>query len=191
MLFRSAAVGSSVAKAALRQSGRRRMGRVVAVGGLTGVAVVAAMGLIALLGSLSLLVLGVLAAACPHLWVAVRRWRASRASGPALGRPMRKHSPETSPATVSTALLEKPEPTDEVPSEPWLLDDYALCCAWRRSYVVLEHPHPPETYLRVVQQRQLYLDELERRNPTGLAAWFASGARAAGDPTRFIVPGRP
>lgn len=53
---------------------------------------------------------------------------------------------------------------------------------------MLEHEHSPETHLRVVQQRQLYLDELERRNPAGLAAWLASGARAAGDPTRFIVP---
>jgi len=38
-----------------------------------------------------------------------------------------------------------------------------------------------------VEQRQLYLDEFERRNPTGLAEWLASGARAAGDPTRFIM----
>jgi uncharacterized membrane protein YhaH (DUF805 family) len=183
----TAAVSGSVAEAALRESGRRRMRRVGAVGGLAGAAAVSAMGLIALLGSPGLLLLGVLATTCPHLWMAVRRWRASRAPGPARGRHMPKEAPETGARTVPTVLGNGSESPLEVPSEPRLLDDYALCSAWRRSYIVLERPHSPETQLRVVQQRQQYLDELERRNPTGLAAWLASGARAAGDPTRFIV----
>jgi hypothetical protein len=33
----------------------------------------------------------------------------------------------------------------------------------------------------------MYLDELERRNPDGLMAWLASGARAAADPSRYVL----
>jgi hypothetical protein len=38
----------------------------------------------------------------------------------------------------------------------------------------------------VVAQRQVYLDEMERRSPSGLRAWLESGARAAGGPERFL-----
>jgi hypothetical protein len=43
--------------------------------------------------------------------------------------------------------------------------------------------------LSIVEARRDYIDELERRSPHGLMAWLASGARAAGDPSRFIVDG--
>lgn len=179
----AAFVGSSIAGSTLPEWRRKRLGPVAAAGALAGIAVVAGAGLIDLLGAPALLVLGVLAAACPRLWVALRSWRPPQQPRPSLAaRP--PEPPETAPATP----YKKSELTLEVPPEPWLLDDRALCSAWRRSYLVLERHHSPETHLRVVQQRQLYLDELERRNPQGLAAWLASGARAAGDPTRFIVP---
>jgi hypothetical protein len=42
--------------------------------------------------------------------------------------------------------------------------------------------------LRIVARRQTYLDELERRAPAQLGAWLAAGARAAGDPSKFICP---
>jgi hypothetical protein len=44
--------------------------------------------------------------------------------------------------------------------------------------------------LAVVEQRQRYLDELYRRSPDGLAAWFASGARASGDPLPYVDESR-
>jgi len=44
--------------------------------------------------------------------------------------------------------------------------------------------------LATVQERQRYLDELERRNAVGLAAWLASGARVASNPLPYFVRDR-
>jgi hypothetical protein len=182
-------VGGSLAEAAARERGRKRLRPVAGIAALSGLSAVAAAGLMAMSGLLGLLVAAVLAVASPRVWSAVRRWRRSKASGPAITPQSPEQPPETGTgtATIAAARVEEPGPAPDVPEEPWLLDDYALCCAWRKSYLVLERPHSPATHLIVVERRQLYLDELERRNPTGLAEWFASGARAAGDPTRFIV----
>ncbi len=66
------------------------------------------------------------------------------------------------------------------------LDDDALCLAWRRSYRRLETARSALERLSVVEQRQDYLDELQRRFPEGLASWLASGARASGDPRPYL-----
>lgn len=66
------------------------------------------------------------------------------------------------------------------------LDDEALCLEWRRSFFRLEAASTAGERLAVVQERQRYLDELHRRSPDGLAAWFASGARASGDPLPYV-----
>ena len=184
-------VGGSLAEAAAPERGRRRVRPVAAVAGLSGVGAVAAAGLMAMSGLLGLLVVAVLAITCPQVWSALRRRRPNKAFGQAIAAQSPEQLPETGTgtATIAAALVEDPEPASDVPAEPWLLDDYALCCAWRRSYVILERPHSPATHLRVVTLRQLYLDELELRNPSGMAEWLASGPRAAGDPTRFIVRG--
>jgi hypothetical protein len=182
-------VGGSLAEAAARERGRRRLRPVAAVAALSGVSAIAAAGLMAMSGLLGLLVVVVLTVACPQVWSALLRRRPSRPSGPAVAQQSPEQRADTGAGTATLAAdrVEDPEPPPEAPPEPWLLDDYALCCAWRKSYRILERPHSPATHLRVVALRQLYLDELERRNPTGLAEWLASGARAAGDPTRFIV----
>jgi hypothetical protein len=182
-------VGGSPAEAAARERGRRRLRPVAGIAALSGLAAVAAAGLMAMSGLLGLLMVAVLAVTSPRVWSAMRRWRRSKATRPAIAPQSPEQPPETGTgtATIAAARVEDPEPLRDVPEEPRLLDDYALCCAWRKSYVVLERPHSPATHLLLVERRQLYLDELERRNPTGLAEWLASGARAAGDPTRFIV----
>ncbi|MGH3314603.1 MAG: hypothetical protein ACRDO0_00525 [Nocardioidaceae bacterium] len=184
-------VGGSLAEAARPERGRRRLRPIAAVAGLSGLSAVAAAGLMAMSGLLGLLVVAVLAITCPQVWSVLRRRRPTKASWPTIAAQSPEQLPETGTgtATIAAARVEDPEPPSDVPEEPWLLDDQALCCAWRRSYVILERPHSPATHLMVAQRRQLYLDELERRNPTGLAEWLASGARAAGDPTRFIVGG--
>jgi hypothetical protein len=58
---------------------------------------------------------------------------------------------------------------------------------WRRSYIALEQASDPATKMTLVERRQAYLDELERRYPDGLHDWLESGARAAGDPTKFVA----
>ena len=76
---------------------------------------------------------------------------------------------------------------------PWIeqpldaMNDATLCLAWRTSYVALQRPVPLAIRVRVVDRRQEFLDEFERRNARGFEAWLASGARAAGDPTKYIA----
>ncbi|MEJ1111451.1 MULTISPECIES: hypothetical protein [unclassified Kribbella] len=66
------------------------------------------------------------------------------------------------------------------------LDDAALCLVWRRSFLRLEAAQSAPERLAVVEQRQQYLDELQRRSPEGLAAWLAAGARASGNPLPYV-----
>ncbi|WP_432937175.1 hypothetical protein ACQPXM_24525 [Kribbella sp. CA-253562] len=70
---------------------------------------------------------------------------------------------------------------------PEHLSDEALCLAWRASFSALQRASTPEQKLRIVDQRCTHLDEIERRAARGLAAWLASGPRAAGDPSRFVL----
>jgi hypothetical protein len=63
-----------------------------------------------------------------------------------------------------------------------------LCLAWRSSYVALEPATSPESRLRVVMMRAIYLDEQERRAGPAIQAWPRSGARSAGDPSRWVTP---
>ena len=66
------------------------------------------------------------------------------------------------------------------------LTDHDLCRAWCTSFDVLQSVSDVEARARVVALRQAYLDELDRRNPLGLSAWLASGARATGNPDRYL-----
>lgn len=65
-------------------------------------------------------------------------------------------------------------------------DDKELCRLWRISFTILQTARHPITRERVVALRQGYLDELERRDPTAVTAWLASGPSAAGGPEQFL-----
>jgi hypothetical protein len=67
------------------------------------------------------------------------------------------------------------------------LTDAALCAAWNASCRELRRSPSSWADLAIVQARQAYLDEMERRNPHGLLAWFASGASATGDPAPYVL----
>jgi hypothetical protein len=66
-------------------------------------------------------------------------------------------------------------------------NDRELFSLWRRTFWELKDQRAPTEVLRMVALRQSCLDELERRNPSALQAWLASGARASGGPERFWV----
>lgn len=66
-----------------------------------------------------------------------------------------------------------------------------LCRAWRHSFVALRGARTPGERARLAALRQSYLDEIESRDPAAMQAWFASGARAASGPERFLAPRRP
>lgn len=64
-----------------------------------------------------------------------------------------------------------------------------LVLAWRVSFGRLARAGSDAERTRIVAQRQEYLDELERRDRTGVQRWLASGARAGSDPTKFLAGG--
>lgn len=109
------------------------------------------------------------------------------------------------PSVGETAAVARPDPhtdldiswappsagTDPVTAVsemgPAGLTDEELCWAWRRSFARLTQASGPNTVNHLARLRGHYLDELERRNPRGFAAWMGSGARAASDPAPFFL----
>jgi len=75
------------------------------------------------------------------------------------------------------------------------MSDQELCRAFRRSFVLLGRADEPSEQLRLVVLREVYLDEMARRDPAGFAVWLASGARAASAPEKYLgrspAPGEP
>jgi hypothetical protein len=159
-----------------------------------GAAALGTFGMVFLLGPVALLILpaGVLASPPGRRW-----WRRRFGGGPRFfptpGPHGLTHTGEPDPASVA-ATTTVPIP-DSPTSPPEYMSDADLCRAWRRSYALLKRSGSVNARLMVVQQRQRYLDELERRNPWGLSVWLCSGARAASDPSRYIRqradPGNP
>ncbi len=134
---------------------------------------VAALGYLS--GYLALLVVAAAALTSPY---AVRRWR-------------RQSSP--TPVDSPTAALEASDDRLLVRAAASVrgLDLAGLCWAWRRSYLALADVRAPKARLGLVILRQIYLDEMERRDPQGFRAWLDSGVEAAGTPDRFLSSDRP
>jgi hypothetical protein len=170
---------------------------------LAGGAVVATGAVIAVLPYLALPLLGLAAVTSPWSVDRLRTWR--RRASAAAGLPGQADSWPRHRGRTETLHAVDPLPTTEdrgLGSAQWSepagcrldvdetvarqLSDRELCLEWRRSFVALQATRSPSHLLRVVTQRQVYLDEMERRSPTALAAWLSSGARAAGGPDRFL-----
>lgn len=66
------------------------------------------------------------------------------------------------------------------------MDDAALLKAWRASSVALCWVDSNSDWLSMAKRRQEYLNELERRNPRGFAAWMASTPDMDDDPASFF-----
>lgn len=124
----------------------------------------------------------------------------------AVGRKVAHRTPQTPNATTTQPLAgsvqsrvpsgpvssQEPDAVDATP-EPapdltgWT--DHELALAWRSSFLRLQRlqeTHQSVGVNAVARERGRYLDELERRHPTGFSAWIASGARAPSDPSRFM-----
>jgi hypothetical protein len=67
------------------------------------------------------------------------------------------------------------------PPESCGLTDEQLSRGWQASSRTLRRRISPAQKRLVVEERQTYLDEFERRNPSGFAAWLTSGSGAADD----------
>lgn len=59
--------------------------------------------------------------------------------------------------------------------------------AWRVSYCMLSGAATPQLVGLLAEYRYWCIAELERRDPDGLQRWLDSGARAAGNPGRFLT----
>ena len=78
-------------------------------------------------------------------------------------------------------------PAPSVPVVDMATDE--LCVAWRRSYFHLLLAIDETARRKVVQRRQDYLDEIERRDPRGFLRWLDSGAGAGSDPSPYLTTG--
>jgi hypothetical protein len=146
---------------------------------------------------MAVLLLAIMAGGSPYAigyclgWLRERGHLPSPSPQPAQPDPAERSS-GSAPAPISWTEPSQPSGPHVAPAS---LSDDALCLAWRASFSVLQRASSPAQRLWVVDQRRAYLDELESRNARGVAAWLASGARAAGDPSRFVlgdsVPGHP
>ncbi|MFG1912541.1 hypothetical protein [Kribbella sp. NPDC048928] len=164
-----------------------RRGTIAWTAALTGAATVAFIGLGTLLGAMAaVLLLVITAGGSPYATSRCVRWLrehghlpepAARPAAPA-------HSaPESKPLRIVRVEADRrPEPPAALSS----LSDDALCLAWRTSFSALQRAQSAAQRLTVIEERRAYLDEIERRNAHGLAAWLASGPRAAGNPSRFV-----
>jgi hypothetical protein len=135
--------------------------RVVTVGCLGGVVAVAITGLQVVIGAVALALAAIFAAGSPTV----------------VGSYLRRHRPATIHTSRSRAA-----------GEPELaaFSNAELCRAWLNSFDALRVAATPSIRLQIVQARQAYLDELERRDPDGLRAWLESNASPAGNPARFV-----
>jgi hypothetical protein len=131
----------------------------------------------------------------PGLWPRLRRgWARARLRGaPPQGTlPPRSRQPDSPPPAIphqrgpSDARAGDAQPECRV--DPAILDDDALCLAWRTSFVRLQSAGSAREFGRLVELRREILDELTRRHDAGVARWLASGARAASNPRRFLDP---
>jgi len=64
-----------------------------------------------------------------------------------------------------------------------------LCRRWCATFHAVLHTDPSRA-ARIVGMRQVYLDEMERRDPAGLRAWLMSDPHAGGSPERFLAAKR-
>ena len=154
-----------------------------------GMGVTCMLGLLAVGGLAGLLLVGALVATSPHVRWVRRWWVEGRSPRGEPGMTPAIHSLGEAYGLVGGGDVRGAAPSGSgLPAEDGLagLDDLQLCLAWRRSFLPLSACRDAPTFLAIVRLRQTYLDELTRRHPAEMARWFESGARAAGNPMRFI-----
>jgi hypothetical protein len=78
----------------------------------------------------------------------------------------------------------QPEP------DPRDLSDDELCQRWRVSCLYLRRRPSAAQVMLAAEQRQVYLDEFERRYPGAFAAWLTSGAGTLDYLTPYAMRGR-
>ena len=172
----------TIATAAWVGDGLRALRRILRLSVVAAMVGTAAAGLVAVFELTGLVVVLVLAATSPVVRMLFRalRWPTAETA------PVVPHS--APPKDLASSCVEiAPESWSTSPTgDLSLLDDDALCLAWRRSFLLLQGTRSAADRLVIVEQRQHYLDELHRRSPEGLTTWLTSGGRASGNPLPYL-----
>ena len=148
---------------------------------LAGTGVSALVGYASLLGGGVLLLAAVVLASSPHAVRSSARWLRS------------VHTPTTAQLDAVARAFAYANPEFAQGRAPQLreLSDEQLCRRWRASYRASQRQQSSAVKLiAAVAERQMYLDELERRNTSGFALWLASGPRAMEDPLPYLTGDR-
>ena len=164
--------------------GRSRARRALVGALAAGTVASAYVGLAAVLGAGVLLLIVIVAASAPSAMSVYARWlRVALA-------------PSTGSIAAWAPGFVSPVPGWAPPQlrpDLDLLSTEELCRAWCASYLVLKERYSERetrATLATVEERQRYLDELERRNASGFTAWLASNARVASNPLPYLVENR-
>lgn len=156
--------------------GWRGVPRIVSSGVVTGLGTTAAAGLLAASPGPGTLVILALIATHPAVAFGVRLMidphGKSGKSGPGGQADAKATAPEHHAELSATKL--------------GTVDDATLCEVWCQSYLSLCTAESRDDAAVIAADRQGYLDEMVRRNATGMAAWFASGARPGASPMTFL-----
>lgn len=160
----------------------RRRPRFAVGSALIGAATTCAIGGFAVLwGAPVLLLMLVVVVTSPGFLGGYIRWLNSPASPPAtqidswsrvVGCPGSEYVPAAQPV-ASAELCD--------------LTNLQLCRAWRASHGALTSPSSVAQLMAAVTERQQYLDEFERRNSSGFAAWLGSDVESLGNPLPFLI----
>jgi hypothetical protein len=176
----SGAVGSLLTMFLVSEYWERGMGgrlRLSAVGALVaGTGVGAFVGYASLLGPGVLLLAAVVLAGSPYVVKATGQLRSVRTPSTAQLDAVARAFAYASPESAQFRVPGLRELTDE-----------QLCKRWRASYRASQRQQSSAMKLiAAVAERQMYLDELERRNSSGFAAWLAAGPQVAEDPLPYL-----
>jgi hypothetical protein len=151
----------------------------VHIGIAGGICTAAGVGLLAALGWLGFLIVVAMLVTSPVL-------RARRADRWWLRLPSLPRVDDVRVPAEDQDSFEPMQPVEPEPADLRTLDDAALCLAWRRSFVRLGTIRGAAARLAIVEQRQRYLDELQRRHGEAFQSWLESGARASGNPLPYL-----
>jgi hypothetical protein len=161
---------------------RRARARSVATSALVGGGIaVALVGFTALLGQRVGLLAFVVLATSPRAVAAYGRWLRS------VPTPSAAQLDAIARAFANTGVGYvgvQPEP------DPRELTDEELSQRWRASCLYLRGRPSTAQVIRSMEQRQVYLDEFERRYPGAFAAWLTSGAGTLDCLTPYAVRSR-
>ena len=102
------------------------------------------------------------------------------------GRRADAGAPSVTPAAGEPIAAPPGPPEDAVLPPVRSMTSESLGWEWMRTAGALGVPLGPATREHVVRRRREVLDELERRDPDGVARWLADGGSTGSDPASYV-----